>query len=62
LLDDKEGVLITSNIKFTCSSLIDNPPAKLAHRKGAPEIDAYRWVTSQEAKKMVMKSQRGLFD
>ncbi len=38
---------------FKCTSLLDN---------GNPEIEAYDWVTAEEAHERVVKSQKGMFE
>jgi putative (di)nucleoside polyphosphate hydrolase len=61
LIDDKEGLIESSNIKFACTSLIDNPNPKVKHLNGLPEMDGFMWATREEATRMVMKSQKFLF-
>ena len=49
-------------MELKCQSLIDNPDPKLKHLFGLPEMDAFMFVSYEEAKEMVMPSQKLLFD
>jgi len=60
LIEDNEKKLINSGIELKCTSLIDNQ--KTPHLIGCPEIDAFMWVTKDEAHKMVFPSQKILFE
>jgi len=59
LLNDKEGKIMNSNIELKCTSLIDN--VRTPHLIGLPEMDAFMWVTSEDARKMVFKTQQYMF-
>jgi hypothetical protein len=59
-LDDPFGKLLEAELK--CSSIIDLPQSSpVAHRNGLPEMDAFMWVTREEAYKMTFKTQQFLF-
>jgi len=50
---------MNSNIELKCTSLIDN--VRTPHLIGLPEMDAFMWVTSEDARKMVFKTQQYMF-
>eukprot|EP01127_Copromyxa_protea_P013262 TRINITY_DN3552_c0_g2_i1.p1 TRINITY_DN3552_c0_g2~~TRINITY_DN3552_c0_g2_i1.p1 ORF type:complete len:235 (-),score=42.61 TRINITY_DN3552_c0_g2_i1:90-758(-) len=60
-INDTMGLIKNANIEFKCTSILHGMPPKLAHRTGAPEVDAFMWVTKEEAVKMVFPSLRFLF-
>jgi len=54
--------MINSKLDLKCSSLIEGAQGAMAPLNGKPEMDAYMWVERGEAKKMVYKSQKFMFE
>jgi len=62
LITDPDSLILEHTLVhgLTCKSLIDNK--QTPHLLGCPEIDSFKWITKDEAKAMVFKSQRVLFE
>lgn len=58
LVDDTEGTL--RNVELKCESVIEGDYVPMELR-GKPQVDQYRWVSSEEAASVVFPSQRQLF-
>jgi hypothetical protein len=62
LEDEKGSLQIPGAVEWNCSSLIEPTDPKLNHLKGLPEMDAFCFVSREEAKKMVFRSQKFIFE
>jgi 8-oxo-dGTP pyrophosphatase MutT (NUDIX family) len=60
-IDDSEGLIRNSGLKLVCESILVNMKAEFANREGAPEIDAFMWADEEKARRLVVKSQIGIF-
>jgi 8-oxo-dGTP pyrophosphatase MutT (NUDIX family) len=57
LVEDTNGILLKQPLK--CNSMVANHPD--TRFNGIPELDAFAWVTREEAYRMVFSSQKHLF-
>jgi 8-oxo-dGTP pyrophosphatase MutT (NUDIX family) len=57
LVEDRTGIL--RDVELKCNSVVINHP--IERYNGIPEMDAFMWVTGEEAIRMVFESQRHLF-
>ena len=57
-LDDADNKLF--DFPFKCTSLIDNK--RCPSRNGLPELDMFRWVSKEEAKRLIFTSFKHIFD